>query len=156
MKAFRYPLHPVLSLRRRQESAALEAYARQLEARRRAADAADFASRALDSLWNEQRLAGARGCPAADFERFRIYGLHLQQARVSALNVLAAADRSVGQALRDLVSARQRREALEKHRDHARDDHDHAVFAAETRALDDLAARTTRPSLTSPSEPLLP
>ncbi len=153
MKPFRYTLQPVLILRQRQETQALEAYAHRLSARQRAANELTTVNQQVEAHTLHHRRVLTDGCTAGELEQLRGYHGRLEERRLVARNALLGTERAVSRSLKDLLLARQKREAMDQHRDQMRTQYDHTLNSEETKALDDLAGRYFRARTISPVEP---
>jgi flagellar export protein FliJ len=141
MKAFRFRLQAVLTLREQAEHEAQQLCARayaaveSAEARLRSADAAITAA---DDLRRTHLASGTR---ASQLEQLRIYAVLLHERRVLVARELTEARRRAEEARRQLLAATQRREALERLRLRQRRTHDYQAARAEQKLLDELAGQ---------------
>ncbi len=147
MKSFRFNLQALLTLRQREEHTALEHYAQSLLARQRAIEDLGVISRELDTLRLRASTELENGCRAEDLMRSHLHCQRLDGERNRCELVVAGAGRATDLALRQLLTARQAREVVEKHRDHQRATHDRTLNRAEQRFLDDLVTRRGAPGL---------
>ena len=153
MKPFRYTLQPVLILRQRQENEALEACAKRLLARQRALDGLNAVDQQLEALSIHRRLVLADRCLAGELESLRGYSVRLEEIRVAANHAVIGAERELALSMREMLAARQKREAMDKHRGHLRANYDRSLSAEETKLLDDMAGRSFRARTISQAEP---
>ncbi len=152
MKPFKFTLQALYTLRQRSENDALKVYAASLVNRARAAEsvrAAEGELSAAQAAWQQQARAG---CPAAEMAQHASHCQRLATQRDQRLALLGTAERKVNAALQDMLSARQRREAVEQLLDKQRRAYKAELARAEQRFLDELAQR--RPGLASGFEPL--
>ena len=142
MKAFRFRLEAVLTLREQVEQAAQRAYSRALQA----AEAAILAKRAAESeivqLDQLQASRLAERLPATELEHLRNYRGFLQERLALRHRELAEAQRRAEEARLVLVAARRQREALERLREHQRRVYDYEVARGEQKILDEMAHRS--------------
>ena len=148
MKAFRFQLEAVLTLREQAEQAAQQQCARALatlESAKLRVQVAETRMAAHEELYRQQMASGTR----ADWlEQWRGYALSLRERRAQVGRELALAQEQFDAASRRLVLATQRREALERLREHKRRLHQYHVAQLEQKLLDDSVGRT--PALMAP------
>lgn len=141
MKRFRFTLQALLTVRQRQEQVAMERYAAALQAQRRAAELLQSAEGEWVAAVRQVREEMARGTVA---DRLRQLGDHFQvltRHRDEAADRAAAADRAVPPALREMLEARRRREAVEEFQTKQRLRHQRESLRHEGKQLDELAQR---------------
>ena len=141
MKAFRFQLQAVLTLRGRAEQAAQQRCAQVYAAVERAAVRLRFADSAIaasDEMRRTQLVAGAR---AHRVEQLRSHSVLLQERRTRLALELAEAQQQAEEAGRLLTVATQRREALDRLRSRQRRVHDYQAGRAEQKLLDELSGR---------------
>jgi flagellar export protein FliJ len=142
MKAFQFRLQAVLTLREQAEQAAQQscalAYAAvgAASARLRAADEAIVVS---DESRRAQLSAGAR---ADQIEQLRVFSVLLGERRAGRIRELNEAQQRAREAWSLLVTATQRREALERLRLGQRSVHTYQAARAEQKLLDELAGHS--------------
>jgi flagellar FliJ protein len=141
MKAFRFKLQVVLTLREEAEQAAQRLCARaflglgQATARLRAAEAEIGAN-------DQRRSAGlASGLRADELEQTRLYGALLEERRTQLAREAARAQQQVEEARHKLLLASRQRETLERLRERQRRVHDYEAARAEQKLLDEFSKR---------------
>jgi flagellar export protein FliJ len=146
MKPFGLTLEAVATTRRRLEQAALETYAQALLARQNAFGQLETVQRELDDAWLRLRQTLESGCSASAATRLRQHGAALEEERCHCEELLTQAQRKVGQALQQMLAARQQREAVEEFhgRQHASWDRD--VQRDTQRFLEEPATRRETPA----------
>jgi flagellar export protein FliJ len=132
MKAFRFSLEAVATMRRHAEQGALEQYARALLAHRKAVERLAGTQAELDAAMEARRAAGSR--TAAEYARGQAWQSHLEHLVADQTTEVGATLRGVNEANRLLMVARQRREVVEKVRQRRK-----AVYEAELRRLEQKA-----------------
>ncbi len=141
MKAFRFRLQVVLTLREQAEQVAQQLCARafleleQATGRLRAAEAAIAAD---DQLWRTRLATGLR---AAELEQSRLYSALLDERRTRIAREVARAQQQMEEARGKLLLATRRREILERLRDRQRRVYDYQTARAEQKLLDELSKR---------------
>lgn len=148
MKAFRFNLQVLLTLRQREERAAMEKYAQALLVRQRAIEALDAISRELANVWLRCSTDLMDGCRAGDVVQSHVHCQRLDAERQRREDAVAMAERGANLAAGELLATRQAREMVDKHRDHQRAEHDRVLNLAEQRFLDDLVTRRIAPAMT--------
>ena len=139
MKAFQFRLQAVLTLREQAEQAAQQSCARAyaaVEAASARVRAADEAIAVSDESRRAQLAAGAR---ADQVEQLRAFGVLLGERRAGRLRELTEARQRAKEASSLLVTATQRREALERLRRGQRSVHTYQAARTEQKILDELA-----------------
>ncbi len=147
MKPFRFTLHALLTLRQRQEHAALEHYARALLDQQQARTQLDRVEQQLNRAWNELQSQLDRGCDAAVILQSRNHGAAIERRRFEAQNALDQAVLQVQRALVDTLNARRQREAVDTLREKQRFAHERECLRLEHKVLDEFASRRTSPVL---------
>lgn len=141
MKRFRFTLQALLTVRQRQEQVAMESYAAALQAQRRAAEALRQAEVEMVAAARRVREEMAHGLMA---DRLRQLGDHFQvltRQKDQAADRAAVADRAVAPALREMLEARRRREAVGEFQAKQRLRHQRESQRQEGKQLDELAQR---------------
>jgi flagellar FliJ protein len=139
MKAFRFRLEVVLTLRQEAEQVARRLCARvfaaleQANGRLRSAEAAI----AADDQRRRARLAGP--LRAVDLEQSRRYGALLEEHRALAVREVACAQEQLEAARQKLLLATREREILERLRERQRRAYDYQAARAEQKLLDELS-----------------
>jgi flagellar export protein FliJ len=154
MKPFKFTLQALHTLRQRAENQALEAYATSLVDRARAAASLAACEQELDAAqatWQQQVQSG---CLAVHLARLASHREILATRRDEKLTLLGAAERRVNFALKEMLAARQQREAVEQLLARQRRNHKAAVDRDEQKFLDELAQRRPEGSLTAGFEPM--
>lgn len=156
MKPFKFSLEAVATTRRRVEQTALEHYAQALLARQSALSQLESAQHELDDAWVRLRQTLESGCSASAATRLRQTSQLLEEERKAREEKLAETERGVGQALQQMLAARQQREAVEKFRGRQRATHDRDVQRDTQKFLDELATQraTPSPSWRTTSDPI--
>ena len=141
MKAFRFRLQVVLTLREQAERAAQQLCARaffgldKATGRLRAAEAAIAAD---DQLRRARLAAGLR---AAELEQSRLYSALLDERRAQTAREAARAQQQLEEARGKLLLATRQREILERLRDRQRRVYDCQAARAEQKLLDEFSQR---------------
>ncbi|MGA2863787.1 MAG: flagellar export protein FliJ [Verrucomicrobiota bacterium] len=155
MKAFRFRLQAVLTLREQAEQTAQQVCAGacvaldQAAARLRSAEAEIAAN---DQLWRARLAAGLR---AEELEQWRLYAGLLYDRRTRMARELAQAREQLEEARRQLLLATRRRETLERLRHRQRRMHDYEAARAEQKLLDELSKRVPLLASSGREEPSL-
>jgi flagellar FliJ protein len=141
MKAFRFTLEAVRTLRQRQEQEALETYARALLARQQALDLlADMDHRiGRDYAQMRQLLAGR--CTAAQAAQAQNFHSSLEKKRDDCVTALGQAERRVNAASQAMLAARQQREMVDVYREKQQAVHQRLELREEQKILDEFAIR---------------
>ena len=148
MKAFRFTLQPLRTLRQRQEQEAMEAYAGALLERTCALEQLQVADRHLTTAQAEWQRSAQEGCPAAEMARHALHCQTLALKRGQKQMLLNEAERKSNTALKEMLFARQQRQAVEKFLSRQRMAYDQALTREEQKFLDELAQRRVDTSLT--------
>ena len=141
MKAFRFRLQVVLTLREEAEQTAQQLCARafmglqQATGRLRSAEAAIAAS---DQRRRDRLEAGAR---ADELEQGRLYSALLEERRIQIAREAARAQQQLEEARNKLLLATRQREIIERLRDRQRRVYDYQAARAEQKLLDELSRR---------------
>lgn len=141
MKRFHFTLEALHILRKRQEQVALEIYGQAVTARQRTIDHLRDAWRRCEEAWALSRERTATGAPAAHLAQLRDYCQAMDELKKRCESALEQAQRVVDTRWKELMVARQAREAVEKFLQRQRDRHNRAALREEQKALDDMAGR---------------
>lgn len=143
MKAFRFQLQAILTLREEQEQEAQRAYAEALRAVEEVRASISRLERELAGTAEEQVQRLRTGMSASELQRLAGYcvvlELRLDSLRADLQRVQAAAE----QARVHLLKASQNRQALEKYREKLQRVHAARIARSDQNQLDDLAGRTS-------------
>jgi flagellar export protein FliJ len=153
MKAFRFTLQAVRTLRQRQEQLAMEDYAAALRSQQQAEARLAETQQELASGQHQSRNLLADGAAAAQIVQLQVYCRFLEvrgRDREEALNQARTATRQVWQRL---LEARRRREVVDKFYDRQREQYARAGQREEQKNLDDLSGRRPRTITASPVGP---
>lgn len=143
MKAFRFPLQAILTLREEQEQEAQRAYARALRAVEAAERAVSAVERELADLASEQAARLRTGMTVDELRRLGGYRAVLDARGDAARSELARVSADAEDARQGLLAASRARQALEKYREKLQRAFAARVARAERVQLDDLAGRGT-------------
>jgi flagellar export protein FliJ len=153
MKAFRFTLEAVRTVRQRHEQEAMEQYAQALLARQRALSRLEEIQRQLNVAWQEIRTRFSAGCTAAQAVQVHGYRQTLEKRREECAAALGEAERRVNAALQVMLAARREREIADKFFEKQKSRHTREHLRLEQKMLDDLAARRGNSILSwSPAE----
>jgi flagellar export protein FliJ len=141
MKAFRFNLEAVRTLRQRQEQTAMEQYAQTLALRQQAVNRLAAVSQELTDGWQELRSRLAGGCAASEVAQMQEYHHSLVRRRDECMNALGIAERRVNAAFQAMLAARQQRELVDKYFEKQKARHQRHEGRNEQKLLDDLAGR---------------
>jgi len=153
MKAFRFTLQAVRTLRQRQEQLAMENYAAALRSQQKAEAALAETQQALARGRHQSRNLLADGAPAAQIVQLQVYCRFLEvrcREREEALKQAGEATRQVWQRW---LEARRRREVVDKFYDRQREQYARACQREEQKNLDDLSGRRPMMITLSPVGP---
>ena len=141
MRAFRFSLQALHTLRLRKEHQAMEEYARTLLERARLTEQLQLSERALAAAqWEwQQHLTG--GCTAAQMVHYQLHCRDLASRRDKNAVLAQAAERRAEAALQAMMVARQEREAVDKFFERQRAVYDRALNSSEQKFLDELVQR---------------
>ncbi len=145
MKAFRFSLHAILTLREEREQEAQRALAEAL--RVVATLRADLAAVAqlLSKLGSDLKARLEQGISAHEMGELGNYARLLSDRRLVLLHDLTIAEPAVQRAQAALLRATQERQALENHREKLHQAHRYAQARLEQKVLDELAGRAAPP-----------
>jgi flagellar export protein FliJ len=141
MKAFRFTLEAVRTIRQRQENEALEFYARALRARQNALDALDAVHHLIVNDFARMRQLLAGGCAAAQAAQAQNYHRSLERMREDAATALEQAERRVNAASQAMLTARQQREIVDVYREKQNAAYQRAELREEQKTMDEFASR---------------
>jgi flagellar export protein FliJ len=141
MKRFRFSLKAVLTLRQRQERLALETYSQTLTRRHEAQGRLTSVERDLENAWTELREYQQGDASAYELAAASNFCEFQDERRLQAVEALRDAQKAVDAAWKQLVFARQRREAVEKYRQRQHAVHRHTAQCEDQKLLDELAQR---------------
>jgi flagellar export protein FliJ len=141
MKAFKFTLQALRTLRLRQEHNAMENYARALLERARVADRLNALERELTlGCWEWQQRVTA-GCTAAEMVHGQLHCRELAIKHNRGLTLAKEAERRADRALESMMLARQEREVVDTFFERQRAAYDRQLTRAEQKFLDELAHR---------------
>jgi flagellar export protein FliJ len=141
MKAFRFTLEAVRTLRQRQEQEALENYARALLARQQVLDLlADMDYRIAHDYAQMRQLRAGR-CTAAQAAQAQNFHASLEKKRDDCVAALGQAERRVNAASQAMLAARQQREMVDVYREKQQAVHQRLGLREEQKTLDEFAIR---------------
>ena len=141
MKAFRFRLQAVLTLREQAEQAAEQRCAQAYVEVENATARVRSVEAEIDATEQAHRAQLAVGPRASQLEQLRLYTGLLDERRLHLARELTDARRRAEEARAQLLLATQKREALERLRGRQRRAHDYDSARAEQRTLDELASR---------------
>ena len=141
MKAFRFRLQAVLTLREQTEQAAQQRCARAYAAVEIAAARVRSAEAEIDATDQAHRAQMAAGPRAGQLDQLRLYVSLLHERRRQLARELAEGRRQAAEAARQLLLATQQREGLERLRGRQRRVYDYQTARAEQQTLDELVGR---------------
>ena len=141
MKAFRFPLEALRTLRRRQEHVAIDRYAQASLARGQAMEKLAAVQAELNAAWHDLRARLAAGCPAATAAQAHEFHRSLEKLREERAAALGLAERRLNAAMQAMLAARQQREVVDKCFDKQKSLHERAQLREEQKLVDDLAWR---------------
>jgi flagellar export protein FliJ len=144
MKAFRFSLEAVQTLRHRQEQQAMEQYVRALLARQQALDQLEIIRERVRRNQQELSRLLSAGCTAAVAAQVQLFERSLEKQQADRVASLAMTERRVNAAFQAMLVARQKRKMVESYRNKQAALHQRAEAREEQKLLDDLAARRER------------
>jgi flagellar export protein FliJ len=147
MKAFRFTLQAVQTLRHRQEQQALETYVHALLARQQAVERLESVREEIRRNQREMNRLLASPCAASPLAQVSQYERALEGRQAEQALALALAERRVHNTLQAMLAARQRAKMVGNLRDKQLDRHRRAEWREDQKLLDDLASRRGRPIL---------
>lgn len=141
MKRFQFPLHAVLTLRQRQEQAALQVYAQALRRCEAVARSRQAVANELQAGWSLLETEVTSGAQATRLGQIHAY-CRDRLERVRGLDQELEAARAAARREQDaLLRATQNRESLERYQARQRRLYDYEVARMDQKVQDDLAAR---------------
>jgi flagellar export protein FliJ len=141
MKAFRFRLQAVLTLREQTEQVAQQRCARAYAAVEIAAARVRSAEAEIDATDQAHRAQMAAGPRAGQLDQLRLYVSLLHERRRQLARELVEGRRQAAEAARQLLLATQQREGLERLRGRQRRVYDYQTVRAEQQTLDELVGR---------------
>jgi len=141
MKAFRFTLEAVRTLRQRQEHEALEEFARALLARQQVLDMLEAIDQRIGRDFAQMRRLLSEKCTAAQAAQAQNYHRSLEKQREEGLTVLGQAERRVNAASKSMLAARQQREMVDVYREKQQATHQRLELREEQKVLDEFAIR---------------
>lgn len=144
MKAFRFTLKAVETVRQRQEQQAMETYVRALLSRQQVLDRLEAARERIRLNQQEMNRLLGGGCAASDLAHAGVYERALEKQHTELVVALSLEERRLQAAFQAMLAARRRRKMVESFRlkQHAR--HQRAEWREEQKLADDLASRRGR------------
>jgi flagellar export protein FliJ len=155
MRAFRFTLEAVRTLRQRQENEALEHYARALLVRQQALALLENLHQRIAEDFAQRRQLLAGGCTAAQAAQAQNYHRTLEKLRDEGVAALGQAERGVNVTSQAMLAARQQREIVDVYCEKQKAVHQRAELREEQKFLDEFALRrvtallSTQPSTDS-------
>jgi flagellar protein FliJ len=153
MKAFRFSLQALKTLRQQQENVALEQYAAAMRARQQAEDRLLLAQQEQQQAWAQWQNQLNTGCPAGELVASQDYARLLEIRRQECQAALHTAQESLRLAWERLLLARQKREAVDKFYARQRERYARECQRQEQKALDEMAHRGSSPEATAKLTP---
>jgi flagellar export protein FliJ len=141
MKAFRFTLEAVQTLRQRQEHEALEEYIRALLARKQALSVLEAIDASIGRDFAQMRKLLAGGCTAAQAAQAQNYHYALEQQREQSAAALGKAERWVNEASKAMLNARRQLEMVEVYREKQQAQHQRLELREEQKIMDEFAMR---------------
>lgn len=141
MKAFRFSLQAVHTLRQRQEQAALELYAQALRARQQAADNWKKAQQECQLAWRHRQNLLSSGSMAVHIAQSQAHVVVMETRCRECETALHVAQEVAAKHWRLLLEARRKREAVDRFRDRQRGLYEKACGREEQKMLDELGVR---------------
>lgn len=150
MKAFKFTLEAVRTLRTRQEKNALEQYGKAVQAREQATDLLWKVRGELEQIFVERR-AQMDGTVAANLAKLEQWSGEVASREKACLQTVQLAAQRVETTWQVLLVARQEREIVEKYLGQQRDRYDRALDREEQKSLDELANRPSAFATVTPN-----
>ena len=139
MKSFRFTLQALLTVREREERAALEFYARALQLQQQAFDDLAAVETDLAAAWVELRHLMAKGGPVAGLLQRQAHCHRLGEQREPLVDALARSEEAARRALLQLITAQQNRDVVDKFLETQQKNYQRDCTREEQKLLDDLA-----------------
>ncbi len=141
MKAFRFTLEAVRTVRQRQENDALEEYSRALLNRQQVLDSLEMIDARIGEDWSHIRRLLAGGCNAAHAAQAHHFHRSLEKQRDDCVAALGRAERRVQSASHAMLVARQQREMVDVYCEKQHAAHRRLEAREEQKLLDEFAVR---------------
>lgn len=154
MKAFRFTLEAVRTLRQRRENETLEQYAQALVARQRVLDLLEAIDEKIVQSRGQLRKLLAEGCGADQAARAYAYHSAIEKRRDECVTTLGQAECRVNTASQAMRAARQEREIVDVHCEKQKGRHRRRESSEEQKLLDEFASRRA-PSIQLNSTPAI-
>ncbi|PAW81454.1 MAG: flagellar export protein FliJ [Pedosphaera sp. Tous-C6FEB] len=150
MKAFKFTLEAVRTLRTRQEKNALEQYGKAVQVREQAVAFLWQVREELEKIFKE-RMSLSEGAPASALAHLEKWTGEVAARERECINNVQLASLRVETTWQALLGARQEREIVEKYLERQRERYDRSLDREEQKALDELAGRRGAPSALVPT-----
>lgn len=144
MKAFRFTLEAVETVRQRQEQQAMETYVHVLLVRQQALERVEAARERIRLNQQEMNRLLGGGCTASELAHAGVYERALEKQHTDLVVALSQEERRVQAALQAMLAARRRRKMVGNFRAKQLARHQRAEWREEQKQLDDLASRRGR------------
>jgi flagellar export protein FliJ len=141
MKPFKFTLQAVRILREREEQAALEEYANAVRARQLAFQQVENARFELQEKWTELNLKLQNGVTAGELSQLHIFCKALQNKLADAEECLRKAKAHAHLCWKKLMTARQKRETVDKYFKKQLLKYQKECFRDEQKLIDELSIR---------------
>jgi flagellar export protein FliJ len=141
MKAFRFTLEAVRTIRQQKEQEAMEQYARALLSRQQVLDLLAAIEQRISRDFTRMRELLAGGCSAGQAAQAQSYHCSLEKHRDDCVAALGVAERRVQAAFQAMLAARQRREMVDVFRDKQHAAHSRLEWREEQKIQDEFALR---------------
>jgi len=152
MKAFRFTLEAVRTLRQRQEHEALEDYIRALLVRQQALHVLEAIDESIGRDFAQMRQLLAGSCTAARAAQAQNYHRSLEMKRDDAAAALAQAERRVKEASQAMLAARRQREMVDVYREKQHALHQRLELREEQKIMDEFAIRRVTAPITAQTD----
>lgn len=143
MKAFKFSLQPLRTLRERQEQAALQDYAGAIAARQQALDQLAAAEQARDGAWARWLQQVTEGSSALDLAQLHDFCASLERARLRCAGELRVAEDGMHAALERLLAARKATAVVDRFFEVQRREHLLLRRKHEQKLLDELSQKSS-------------
>jgi flagellar export protein FliJ len=140
MKAFKFTLEAVRTLRTRQEKNALEQYGKAVQTREQATRLLWKVRGELEQIFEERR-GRTDGTAAADLAQFDKWSGEVANREKECLQTVQLASQRVETVWQDLLLARKEVEIVEKYLNQQRELYDRSLDREEQKSLDEMAGR---------------